>query len=56
MRWKMMKMYEWMSLEVNSKWYEDLGKSLGKVQGFPNELSDLQIVKYLPETQEKPSI
>jgi hypothetical protein len=44
--------YEWMSLEVNSIWYrKSLEKSLGKVQGFPNELSDLPRVKYLPETQ-----
>jgi hypothetical protein len=37
-----------MSLEVNSIWYE----GLGKVQGLPNMLSDLSIVKHLPETQE----
>jgi hypothetical protein len=36
-------------LEVKSKWYE----GLGKVQGLPNMLSNLQMVKYLPETQEK---
>jgi hypothetical protein len=35
-------------LEVNSIWYE----GLGKVQGLPNMLSDLSILKYLPETQE----
>jgi hypothetical protein len=29
-----------------------LGKSLGMVQGFRNVLSDLQIVKYMPKTQE----
>jgi hypothetical protein len=47
MRWKMMKMKR-MSLQVNSKWYEDLGKSLG----LPNKLSDLPSVKYLPKTQD----
>jgi hypothetical protein len=36
--------YEWMSLEVNYKWYKDIRKDLGKVQGLPNELSDLPSV------------
>jgi hypothetical protein len=51
MRWKRMKM-KMMYLKVNYKWCEDIGKGIWKVQRFPNVLSDLQIVKYLPETQE----
>jgi hypothetical protein len=40
---------EMKSLEIKSKWYE----GIGKVQGLPSMLSNLQMVKYLPKTQEK---
>jgi hypothetical protein len=44
--------YEWMSLEVNSNGMKSLGKSLGKFQGFPNELSDLPSVNTCPRHKE----
>jgi hypothetical protein len=53
MRWKNMKM-EMKSLKVNSKCYEGLGM---KYLEFPRVSKyvylNLQMVKYLPETQEK---
>jgi hypothetical protein len=40
--------YEWMSIEFNSMWYEELGK----FQGLPNELSDPPCVNTCPRHKE----